>query len=347
MVEKRILERAIIREGATIRDALVSLNESACQIVLVLDADGRLIGLMTDGDLRRAMLAGATLADGIGPHLRRSFTSVQREASRVDVLDLMRALRISEVPIVDAEGRLVGLHLMHDVVGRQKRPNWAVVMAGGRGTRLAPLTDSIPKPMVKVAGRPILERIILSLVGAGITRVFLSIHHLGEVIERHFGDGAHLGCQIHYLREETPLGTAGALSLLPERPPHALLVMNGDLMTQADIGSMLDAHERAQCAATVAVRRYTHTVPFGCVELDGTRVVGIEEKPAIHKLINAGIYVVEPELLGFVRPKVPTTMPDLLANAIGQGASVNAWEVEDDWIDVGEREQLEKARGLR
>lgn len=363
MVEKPFLERAVVDEDATIRDALVSLNESACQIVLVLDASTKkLVGLMTDGDLRRALLAGASLSDRVRPHFSRSFTSVQQEARRADVLELMRALRISEVPIVDADGRVVGLHLMHDVVGRAKRPNWAVVMAGGRGTRLAPLTNALPKPMVRVAGRPILERIVLSLVGAGVTRIFLSIHHLGEVIEKHFGDGKQLGCQIHYLREDAPLGTAGALALLPEPPTSPLIVMNGDLMTQADIGSLLDAHQRARRSATIAVRRYTHTVPFGCVALEESpvpsergagakpvtmaRVTGIEEKPSIHKLINAGIYVLEPELLQQLEKGVPTTMPELFERSMSLGKEIGAWEIEEDWIDVGEREQLDKARGL-
>lgn len=345
MIEKSRLERAVVAERATVRDALSSLNDSACQIVIVQDEVGKVVGLMTDGDLRRALLAGATLESPIKEHVRRAFTSVEEHAGRADVLDLMQALRISEVPSLDEAGRLVGLHLMHDVVGRPRRENWAVVMAGGRGSRLAPLTDSVPKPMVRVAGRPILERIVLSLVGAGITRIFLSIHHLGEVIENHFGDGSRFGSQIHYLREGRPLGTAGALSLLPEPPRHPVLVMNGDLMTQADLGVLLDAHERTDRLATVAVRRYTHTVPFGCLELEGEDVVALEEKPSIHRLINAGIYVIDPALVRRTPSDVPITMPELLSEFVAT-RRVGAWEIEDDWIDVGERKQLDRARGL-
>jgi dTDP-glucose pyrophosphorylase len=344
---KRVLDRAIVREGATIREALVSLNESSCQVVLVVDARRRLVGLFTDGDLRRAFLKGATLDDAIDQHMVRTFHSIGPAASRVDVLDLMSARRISEVPVVDANGVVVALHLMHDIIGHEKRENWALLMAGGRGQRLAPLTDSVPKPMIRVAGRPILERIVLSLVGAGVTRIFISINYLGHVIEEHFGNGDRFGCEIEYVREETPLGTAGAAALLPHAPTAPMLVMNGDLVTQADVGKMIDFHSAGGQLATVAVRRYIHTVPFGCAELEGSRVTRLEEKPSLQKVVNAGIYVVAPELVARVPKGVPYTMPDLLSAAINAGDRVDAWEIEDDWIDVGHRDQLEKARGER
>lgn len=344
---KRSIERAIVRETATVREALQSLDASSCQVVLVTGDDGRVVGLMTDGDLRRALLRGVELDDSFRPFLRTSFTSVGPEARRADVLDLMQARRISEVPILDARGAVLGLHLMHDIIGRPLRENWAIVMAGGRGTRLAPLTDSLPKPMIPVAGRPILERIVLQLVSAGISRIFLSVHYLGHLIEEHFGNGERFGCRIDYLRESHPMGTAGALTLLPESPHRAVVVMNGDLMTQADIGSLLDFHESGGHAATVAVRRYFHTVPFGCMDLDGHVVRGMEEKPTLQKIVNAGIYVVEPELIQTMKPDTPATMPELLSLAMGSKRRVAAWELEDDWIDVGQREQLEKARGER
>jgi dTDP-glucose pyrophosphorylase len=341
------LARAVIRDNGTIRDAFVSLDASGVQVVLVTDAMQRIVGLVTDGDLRRALLNGATLADPISPHMRGEFKWVSPDARRDDVLDLMQALRISEVPILDDARRAVGLHLLHDVVGRTSRKNWAVVMAGGRGTRLAPLTDTIPKPMLRVAGRPILERIVLQLVGAGITRIFLAVNYLAHVIEEHFGSGARFGCTIEYLRETQPLGTAGAIALLPEVPARSILVMNGDLMTQAHVGSLLDFHESGDHAATVAVRRYMHNVPFGCIDLDGTRVTGLEEKPTLQKIVNAGIYALTPAFVQKISAAGPVTMPELLSRCIAEGGSIGAWEVEDDWIDVGQREQLDKARGER
>lgn len=341
------LAKAQIPTTARLRDALESLNDSSCQVVLVVDEAERVLGLLTDGDLRRALLADATLLDSVGPIMRTSFTFVGPGTQRADVLDLMHSRRISEVPILDGERRLVGLHLLHDILGETVRPNHAVIMAGGRGTRLAPLTDSLPKPMVPVAGRPILERIVLHLVGCGIRTIHLSVNYLAEIIERHFEDGSRFGCSIRYLREDRPLGTAGALGLLAEPPADPVLVMNGDLVTQADVGAMLDFHRLQTNDASIAVRRYLHTVPFGCIETDGDRVIALDEKPTLQKTINAGIYVISPEVVAKVRPQGPLTMPELLSTVMASGGRVGAWEIEDDWLDIGQREQLERARGER
>jgi NDP-sugar pyrophosphorylase family protein len=240
---------------------------------------------------------------------------------------------------------VVGLHLLHDMVGTTEVQSWAVVMAGGKGTRLAPLTHHLPKPMIPVAGRPILERIVLHLVGAGIRRIFLSVNYLAHMVEEHFGDGAGFGCKIEYLRETKPLGTGGALSLLPERPTAPLLVMNGDLVTQFDVQAILRKHEVSGAAATVASRRYFHTIPFGCMTLDGERLTQMEEKPTFSRMVNAGIYVVSPDLLARVPQETEYTMPALLDDCLRRNEIVTAWELQDDWIDVGQREQLKQARG--
>lgn len=327
------------------RDALIALERGSVEIALVVDGDGRLVGLLTDGDIRRALLAGASIDGPLEPHMHTRFTAVGQNAGRAEVIDLMQARTIAQIPIVDGEGRLMGLHLLRDVIGSEPRPNWAVVMAGGRGTRLAPLTDHTPKPMLRVAGRPILERIVLHLVGHGIRRIFLSINYLSQVIESHFGDGSQFGAQIEYLREEQPLGTAGALTLLPAVPEAPVLVMNGDLVTQADVGALLDFHERGKQGISVAVRKYFHTVPFGCVELDGDRVASLEEKPTLSRLVNAGIYVLAPAVVARVPLGRESTTPALIEQAIAAGETVRALEIEDDWIDVGQREQFKRARG--
>jgi dTDP-glucose pyrophosphorylase len=324
---------------------MVTLDRGARQIALVVDADGRLAGVLTDGDLRRALLGGAGLADPLEPRMSRRFVAVGERDGRAEALDLMLARRISAVPVVDDAGRPAGLHLLHEYVQPVERPNWAVVMAGGRGVRLRPLTDDVPKPMLPVAGRPILERIVLHLVGHGIRRVFVSVNYLGHVIEDHFGDGSRFGARIEYLHETDPLGTAGSLALLPERPDLPVLVMNGDLVTSADVGRLLDAHAAGRDVATVGVRRYLHTVPFGCVERDGDRLVALEEKPTMSREVNTGIYVVEPALLDRVPAGRPSSMPDLLEGALDRGEPVGVFDLEGDWIDVGQRDQLERARG--
>lgn len=341
----RDLDACTVQLGATLRHVMMALEAGSVEIALVVDAERRLAGLMTDGDVRRALLGGASLETPALEHMQRRFTAVTSGAGRDEVVDLMQARTINQIPILDGDGRLVGLHLLRDVIGTRERQNWAVVMAGGRGSRLAPLTDEIPKPMLRVAGRPILERIVLHLIGHGIRRIFLAVNYLGHVIEAHFKDGSDLGAQIEYLREDQPLGTGGALALLPEPPSVPLLVMNGDLITQADVGALLDFHERGRAAVSVAVRRYFHTVPFGCVELKGDRLVSLEEKPTLIRMINAGIYVLGPRVVAAVARDQAATLPGIIAEAMARGEHVRAFEVDEDWVDVGRRDQLDKARG--
>jgi dTDP-glucose pyrophosphorylase len=335
---------SLVSDTGTIRDAMTALDRGAGRISLAVDADGRLVGVVTDGDIRRALLRGAALDDPLTTALTRSPASVGPKEGRSEALELMRARRLAAIPVVDDDGRPIGLHLLHEFLERLERPNWAVVMAGGQGTRLRPLTDRVPKPMLQVAGRPILERIVLHLVGFGIKRIFISVGYLGEVIEEHFGDGSRLGCRIDYLREERPLGTAGALGLLPSAPTESLLLMNGDLVTGADVGDLLDFHMAGGFSATIGVRRYLHTVPFGCVERDGDRVLRIDEKPTISREVNSGIYALDPSAVALVPQGEPSTMPSLIERLLGDGRPVGAFEIEDDWIDVGQREHLDRAR---
>jgi dTDP-glucose pyrophosphorylase len=339
------LEDATVAVTGSIRDAMLALDRGSLDVALVIDDARRLVGIMTDGDIRRTLLRGGGVNDRIADHMQKNFVSVGERAGRAEVIELMQARYIQQIPVVNGDGKLVGLHLLRDVIGAPDRPNWAVVMAGGRGSRLAPLTDQVPKPMLRVAGRPILERIVLHLVGQGVRRIFLATNYLGHVIRDHFGDGAQLGARIEYLTEDKPLGTGGALSLLPEAPTAPVLVMNGDLVTQADVGALLAFHEAGTAVATVGVRKYFHTVPFGCVELDGERLVRLEEKPTLTRLVNSGIYVLASKLVTSLPKNTATTVPDILGDAMNRGEEVRAFEIDDEWIDVGHREQLDKARG--
>jgi dTDP-glucose pyrophosphorylase len=338
------LDGCLVPESGTIRDAMVALERGARRIAIAVDGDGRLVGVATDGDLRRGLLSGSTLESPLAPCLSRQAVTVTPEDDRADVLELMSSRRVAAIPVVDVAGRPVGLHLLDEAIQPRDRSNWAVVMAGGRGTRLRPLTETVPKPMLRVAGRPILERIVLHIVGTGIDRIFLAVGYLGEVIEEHFGDGSRYGARIEYLREEAPLLTGGALGLLPEAPSDPLLVMNGDLVTQADLGGLLDAHTESGAVATVGYRRYLHTVPFGTIERDGDRIVSLEEKPAVTRDVNAGIYALAPSLVARVERGRPVALPDLVGDALDRGETVGAFAIDDDWIDVGQREQLDRAR---
>jgi dTDP-glucose pyrophosphorylase len=338
------LGACIVPRQGTLRDGLAAVDRGAAGIALAVDDDGRLVGVATDGDLRRALLRGSSLEDPLEPVLNTTFVALGPGQTRADALDLMRARRIDAIPALDDGGRPVALHLLHAFLEPAARGNWAVIMAGGRGTRLQPLTDTVPKPMLRVAGRPILERIVLHLVGSGITRIFISVNYLAHVIEDHFGDGSAFGATIEYLREHEPLGTAGALGLLPAPPGEPLLLLNGDLVTSVDVNGLLAFHERGGFAATIGTRRYVHTVPFGCVERDGDRVVSIEEKPTIGREVNTGIYALEPGVVALVARGVPASMPDIIETILARGEPVGAFEVEDDWVDVGQRDQLIRAR---
>ncbi len=334
----------VSREG-TLRSALISLDRGALGIALVISPDGVLEGVLTDGDVRRALLAGATLDHGLRPFFRKEFVAVDDSTARDKVLELMQSRQIEQVPIVDATGKVTGLHTLHTILRRDTLSNWAVVMAGGRGERLRPLTDSIPKPMVRVAGRPILERIVLNLVGFGIKRVFISVNYLRDQIEGFFGDGTNHGCSVEYLREDQPLGTGGALSLLPAPPQHPLVVLNGDVLTQCDIGRMLHFHEQGGYLATVGFQDYLHTVPYGVLELDQHEVRGMREKPSHSWAANAGIYVLDPVVVGRVPERTNLPLPALLEECLDRRERVGAYRITEDWIDVGRPSELRKARG--
>jgi len=340
------LAEMIVRPDGTLLEGLRAINEGRCGIAFVCDAAGRVVGTVADGDIRRALLAGKTLdSHCLKSTMRSDFVAVDQSPSRAEVLDLMRARQIAQVPVLDAEGHLIGLHLMRELIGNGERRNWALILAGGKGTRLRPLTETTPKPMITVAGRPILERLVLHLVGWGVRRIFLSVNHLAKVIEDHFGDGARFGCTIEYLREDVPLGTGGPLSLLPNTPGEPVLVMNGDLVTQISVGRLLDFHTRGRYSATVGVRPYTVEIPFGVAEVHDGELEQLREKPTMELLVNAGIYVLAPEALALVPRGQAFPITDLLTQVRVRGCRVGVFLVEDEWADIGRTEELRKARG--
>ncbi|WP_376766016.1 sugar phosphate nucleotidyltransferase [Amycolatopsis pithecellobii] len=315
----------------------------------VVDGDGGLAGAVGENDIRRALLRGHDLDSTVARLIRRPTVTVGPDDGRAEVLDLMRALRVSEIPIVDAKGMLAGLHIEEEIVGMPELENWAVIMAGGRGERLAPLTKDVPKPMLPVAGRPILERLVLHLVGAGIRNIFISVNYLADIIEKHFGDGSKFGCRIEYLREDTdrPLGSGGSLGLLPDsgyRSAAPLLVMNGDLITAFSVREMLETHSEYNAVATIAVSTYEHQVPFGVMEARDDALVRMVEKPTHSWPVNAGIYVIEPDLLSRIPPGQLFPITDLFTECLQRKERVMLWQLRD-WKDIGRPAELAEARG--
>ena len=334
-----------IDPNASLIECMRSMDITGAGIVLAVDSEFRLIGTISDGDVRKALVKGCPLDSSIDTHINRNCFYVLPTVPRAEVLDIMQARRFEQIPIVDEQGKVMGLHLLHDILGNIARPNWAVVMAGGKGTRLRPLTEKIPKPMIRVAGRPLLERTILHLVSYGIRRIFLSVNHLAQVIEDYFEDGSKYGTKIEYLREDDPLGSGGAISLLPEIPEQSLLVMNGDLIVDANFTDMIEFHSQNDFYATMGVYSYFHQVPFGCVEIKANRLTGLEEKPVLEKMVNAGIYVLSQRAVSAIPKNTYFPITTLFEDALKNDLVCGTFSVEKEWLDIGSPQQLQQARG--
>ncbi|WP_319245030.1 nucleotidyltransferase family protein [uncultured Propionivibrio sp.] len=328
-------EKALVPESATLTDAIRCLNEAKTQIALVVAADRVLVGTVTDGDIRRGLLRGVSMESPAASVMQRSPLVVTQQVSREAVFQLMQANRIHQLPVVDAERRAVGLHLWHDLAATPKRDNQMVIMAGGKGTRLRPHTDNCPKPLLPVSGKPMLEHIIERAKSNGFHRFVFSVHYLGHMIEEYFGDGARWDVNIEYLYESEPLGTAGAIALLRDRPESAFLVSNGDVLTDINYGDLLDFHLRHGSTATMAARLYEWQHPFGVIQTKGVDIVGFEEKPVLRNHINAGIYVLEPQAIELLQAGVPCDMPTLFGRLQERGRRTIVYPMHEPWLDVG------------
>lgn len=331
---------ACLGPDATMLQALQCLENSALQIVIVIGADDRLLGVVTDGDVRRAILAGKSHDAAVADIMSHSPVVGRPEEGREMLISRMRSLRLGQVPLVDGDGRVVGLVTTDP---QRALPNWVIVMAGGTGQRLRPLTNDTPKPMLKIGEKPILETIISQIHEFGLNTFFISLNYLGDQIEDHFGDGARWGLSISYLREDRPLGTAGALSLLPERPRQPMIVMNGDLLTKLNFDKLLEFHHHHGAPLTVCVREHTYSEPYGVVEAQGAFMLQLTEKPSHRRLVNAGVYVVDPSVLDLIAPGAPVDMTDLAQRLIDQGRNPSVFPIHEYWIDIGQKPDLDRA----
>jgi NDP-sugar pyrophosphorylase family protein len=277
--------------------------------------------------------------------MSREFTSLNEGASEQEALALMRREVLHQIPVLDPQGRVLRLHLFEDLLNARPLENWAVLMAGGLGTRLLPFTQNSPKPMLRVAGRPMLEIVLERCLEAGFQRVFISVNHLKEQIIDYFGDGSRWGASIEYLIEVNPLGTAGALALLPTAPSSPLLVANGDVLTRVDFGHLLRFHIEHKAAATICVRAHEVQIPYGVVETDGMLMRTIRDKPIFSHYINAGIYVLNPEVVSRVNPGDREDMPALLTKVSSCGSDIAVCPIHEYWLDTGNPEALAQAHG--
>jgi dTDP-glucose pyrophosphorylase len=343
------LEQYLITPNATIREALECINKNA-SLALVVDERRRLTGTITDGDVRRAVLAGTSLEAPVQKLLdQRDKTLYPKPVTAPvgtptgELAHIMNERGIRQIPLLDEGGHVVDIVLMQDLVKSYELPLKAVVMAGGFGKRLLPLTEEVPKPMLPVGDKPILELIVNQLQNSGIRKVQMTTHYKPEVIKQHFGAGEKFGLEIQYVNEDQPLGTAGALGNL-EKSDEPMLVLNGDILTQVDFRAMLAFHRENRAELTVAVRKYDFQVPYGVIQCDGAQVRGVDEKPTYNFFVNAGIYLLEPSAHRSIPSAQRFDMTDLIEKLTAGGRRVVAFPVVEYWMDIGRLSDYEQAQ---
>lgn len=334
----------LLADTATVGEAIRNLESSQQQIILVFAADGSLAGTITDGDIRRGLLRGFDLNSSIGGLIHRNPLVVPPELDRESAVRIMQANDIRQIPVVNDQRMVVGLHTLKMKYAPALKPNVMVIMAGGQGKRLRPHTENCPKPMLLVAGKPMLEHIIERAISENFRRFIIATHYLGHMIEGYFGDGSRWDVDIGYLREDVPLGTAGALGLMDPRPELPILVTNGDVLSDISYGNLLDFHNRHKAMATMAVRIHEWQHPFGVVNIKGVDIVGFEEKPISRSHINAGVYVLDPQALDALVPDHVCDMPELFSRLQQRSARAIVYPMHEPWLDVGRADDLERAQ---
>lgn len=337
---EHIWRQAILSTDITIQQVIRNLCQVGIKIVMVANEAGELQGTISDGDIRRGLLRGLDLDSPINSIIHRDALVVPRGVARETVMQIMVANKIQQIPVVDENRHVVGLHLWDEITAPPIRSNLMVIMAGGMGTRLRPYTENCPKPLLPVSGKPILGHIIERAKLDGFTHFVLAIHYLGIMIEEYFGNGDRWQVQIDYLREQSPLGTAGALGLLATRPEESFVVTNGDVLTDINYGELLDFHIRYGAAATMAVRLHEWQHPFGVVQIQGVDIVGVEEKPVARTHINAGVYALSPDALNVLDVGTHCDMPTLFERLQAKSRRTVAYPMHEPWLDVGRPDDL-------
>ena len=335
--------QAILPANATIAEAIRNLDLVAIKIVLVANEAGVLEGTISDGDIRRGLLKGLDMNSPLTSIIHRNALVVTPEMGRDLVMQLMFANKIQQIPVVNEQHQIVGLHLWDEITTPPLRANLMVIMAGGLGARLLPHTENCPKPLLPVAGKPMLEHIIERAKLEGFNHFVIAIHYLGHMIETYFGNGERLGVQIDYLREKSPLGTAGALCLLNPPPDVPFVVTNGDVITDIRYGELLDFHTRHAATATMAVRVHEWQHPFGVVQTQGVEIIGFEEKPIARTHINAGVYALDPAALCVLTANAHCDMPTLFERLQANQKRTVAYPMHEPWLDVGRPDDLKQA----
>jgi dTDP-glucose pyrophosphorylase len=337
-------KQILLKPDNTLEEAIKTLHEGGCRITLIIDDDGKLLGTLTDGDVRRALIKHISMDDLVVEVMNNKPETALKSDQRRQILSMMRKKKFLHMPIVNEQGVLVGLETLQHLIKNISYDNPVLLMAGGFGTRLLPLTKETPKPLLKVGKLPILETIITQFIDAGFHNFYISTHYKSEMVRKHFGDGSAWGVSIQYIHETKPMGTAGSLGLLPrDIQDLPILVMNGDLLTKVNFEHLLEFHKEQGGVATMCVREYDFQVPYGVIESKECRITSIVEKPVHQFFVNAGIYVLNPALVKSVDGKTYLDMPSLLKSRIENGEQVDTFPLHEYWIDIGHLEEFERA----
>ncbi len=343
---KQHWQQVLIRPETTLRATIEIIDRAALQIALVVDEDSRLVGVVTDGDIRRALIRDLPLEHAVAEVMNKRPKVACLQDSKTQLIAMMEGHHLFQLPVVDNEGRVVRLEFLQALYKQPSFPNPVFLLAGGFGSRLRPFTDDCPKPLLEIGGKPILETIIENFLKSGFRQFYIAVHYRAKQIKDYFGDGGRWGIKIEYIDEVEPMGTAGAIGLLPDGLPDVpLIVMNGDILTQIDFSRLLAYHNEQQAIATLCVRQYEYQIPYGVVTLDQQRVIGIEEKPLQSCLANAGIYVLDHSLIKTVAVSKKLDMPALLNRQVAEGEQVAMFPINDYWLDIGREADFLRAQG--
>lgn len=344
LIRDHELSRWVIKSPKTIRDVVEAINHGGSRTVFVVDDENLLRASVSDGDVRRALLSGSGLDSPARCAFNDGFLSIVDDELDTSPTSRVEALRmgLTELPVVDSRGRILCVEVLGDASPNTSRPNTVVIMAGGKGMRLRPLTELTPKPLIRVAGKPMLQHIIENLRGEGFSRIVVAVNYLADQIEDYFADGSRFGVNIEYVREDQPLGTAGALSLVTNIGVDPVVVMNADLILAASIAKMVDYHTEKEAVITVGAKLVEMTLPYGVLSVEGVTVGRIDEKPERRDLVNAGVYVVSPAVVSAVARDQVLDMPELIDQYLASG-SVVAFPIHEAWADLGQPDDLRGA----
>jgi dTDP-glucose pyrophosphorylase len=328
----------------SLKESIDILHSGGLRIALVVDSDNKLLGTVTDGDIRRALIKHTDMDFPITKVMNANPVTAQELQSRSSIMSLMKDLNLIHVPIIDKNGTLVALETLHHLLRDVKYDNPVFLMAGGFGTRLWPLTEKKPKPLLNVGNQPILETIIKQFSDAGFHNFYISTHYKAEMIYEYFGDGSKWNVKIEYLYEESPLGTAGSLGLLPDNIPELpIIMMNGDLLTKVNFENLLNFHHEQGGIATMCIKEYDFQVPYGAVDIKNQCLTSIKEKPVHKFFVNAGIYILEPKLVKQIGGDSYLDVPNLFEAKIEQGERIGVFPIHEYWLDIGRIEEYEQA----